>query len=101
MLVFTLEWHWVYSVFFAYMLSGIGLGIFEVTFLSVITPLGKAGHSGWSHRSPLDVRLLGHEVLGHRWSSGGLRHHQYPRPHAEFLWPAGGVAVLVRQNQKL
>ena len=42
MLVFTLQWHWVYSVFIAYMLSGMGLGIFEVTFLSVITPLGKA-----------------------------------------------------------
>lgn len=43
LLVFTLEWHWVYSVFIAYILSGLGLGIFEVTFLSVITPLGKAG----------------------------------------------------------
>lgn len=41
LLVFTLKWHWVYSVFVAYMLSGLGLGIFEVTFLSVITPLGR------------------------------------------------------------
>ncbi|CAK9015006.1 unnamed protein product [Durusdinium trenchii] len=45
LLVFTLEWHWVYSVFIAYILSGLGLGIFEVTFLSVITPLGKATKS--------------------------------------------------------
>ena len=45
LLVFTLKWHWVYSVFFSYVLSGLGLGIFEVTFLSVITPLGKAGHA--------------------------------------------------------
>ena len=44
-LVFTLGWHWVGSVFIAYMLSGLGLGIFEVTFLSVITPLGKATKS--------------------------------------------------------
>ena len=45
LLVFTLRWHWVYSVFIAYMLSGLGLGIFEVTFLSVITPLGRATKS--------------------------------------------------------
>mmetsp|Transcript_47358 Transcript_47358/g.88607 ORF Transcript_47358/g.88607 Transcript_47358/m.88607 type:complete len:427 (-) Transcript_47358:336-1616(-) len=41
-LVFTLGWEWIGTVFIAYMLSGLGLGIFEVTFLSVITPLGKA-----------------------------------------------------------
>ena len=44
-LVFSIGWHWVGTVFIAYMLSGLGLGIFEVTFLSVITPLGKATKS--------------------------------------------------------
>ena len=43
--VFTLKWHWVYSVFVSYMMSGVGLGTFAPTFLSVITPLGKATKS--------------------------------------------------------
>merc|ERR1712137_84720 len=37
---FGLNFDWVGLVFIAYICSGIGLGIFEVTFLSVITPLG-------------------------------------------------------------
>jgi len=43
--VFSLGSDWVGTVFIAYLLSGIGLGVFEVTFLSVITPLGKATKS--------------------------------------------------------
>eukprot|EP00435_Cladocopium_sp_Y103_P031124 s2600_g7.t2 len=45
LLVFTLEFHWVYSVLVSYMLSGLGLGIFAPTFMSVITPMGKATKS--------------------------------------------------------
>lgn len=41
LLVFQLGSTWVGWVFVSYGLSGIGLGIFECTFLSVITPLGK------------------------------------------------------------
>lgn len=41
LLVFAVGWHWVGTVFIAYGLSGIGLGIFECTFLNAITPLGR------------------------------------------------------------
>mmetsp|Transcript_81786 Transcript_81786/g.210651 ORF Transcript_81786/g.210651 Transcript_81786/m.210651 type:complete len:448 (+) Transcript_81786:73-1416(+) len=39
--VFAYGSQWVGTVFISYGLSGIGLGVFECTFLSVITPLGK------------------------------------------------------------
>mmetsp|Transcript_37487 Transcript_37487/g.67809 ORF Transcript_37487/g.67809 Transcript_37487/m.67809 type:complete len:430 (+) Transcript_37487:67-1356(+) len=42
LVVFSLGSDWVGTVFIAYLLSGLGLGVFEVTFLSVITPLGKS-----------------------------------------------------------
>eukprot|EP00928_Gymnodinium_smaydae_P055434 TRINITY_DN38989_c0_g1_i1.p1 TRINITY_DN38989_c0_g1~~TRINITY_DN38989_c0_g1_i1.p1 ORF type:complete len:562 (-),score=127.50 TRINITY_DN38989_c0_g1_i1:125-1750(-) len=38
--VFTLGMDWIGTVFLSYGFSGLGLGIFECTFLSVITPLG-------------------------------------------------------------
>jgi len=39
--VFALDFKWMGFVFFSYGLSGMGIGIFETTFLSVITPLGR------------------------------------------------------------
>lgn len=39
--VFGMGSTWIGHVFISYGLSGIGLGIFECTFLNVITPLGK------------------------------------------------------------
>jgi hypothetical protein len=38
--VFTLGYDWIGSVFISYGLSGMGIGISECTFLSVVTPLG-------------------------------------------------------------
>merc|ERR1719223_2376378 len=39
--VFAMGSTWIGTVFVAYGLSGVGLGVFECTFLSVIAPLGK------------------------------------------------------------
>lgn len=41
LVVYTLGVNWLGTVFFSYGLIGLGLGIFECTYLSVITPLGK------------------------------------------------------------
>jgi len=38
---------WVGTVLIAYSLTGFGFGVFEVTFLNVVTPLGKAT-KGWA-----------------------------------------------------
>eukprot|EP00913_Durusdinium_trenchii_P009337 g8775.t1 len=78
LLVFTLEWHWVYSVFIAYILSGLGLGIFEVTFLSVITPLGKATKSWAIIGCPAGFGTI--NILGLTLSSFGL-------PVVWLYWP--------------
>jgi len=43
--VFTLGYDWLGSVFLSYGLSGMGIGISECTFLSVVTPLGGATKS--------------------------------------------------------
>merc|ERR1719362_1470378 len=45
--VFMLNVKWVGSVLIAYTLTGFGFGVFEVTFLNVVTPLGKAT-KGWA-----------------------------------------------------
>merc|ERR1719198_2950944 len=39
--VFSLHIDWIGFVFISYGFSGMGIGIFETTFLSVITPLGR------------------------------------------------------------
>ncbi|CAJ1348365.1 unnamed protein product [Effrenium voratum] len=70
LLVFTLKWHWVYSVFFSYVLSGLGLGIFEVTFLSVITPLGKATKSWAIIGAPAGFATI--NILGLTLTSFGI-----------------------------
>eukprot|EP00913_Durusdinium_trenchii_P033145 g31030.t1 len=64
------SWHWVGTVFIAYMLSGLGLGIFEVTFLSVITPLGKATKSWAIIGCPAGFATI--NILGLTLSSFGL-----------------------------
>ncbi|CAK9028408.1 unnamed protein product [Durusdinium trenchii] len=69
-LVFSAGWHWVGTVFIAYMLSGLGLGIFEVTFLSVITPLGKATKSWAIIGCPAGFATI--NILGLTLSSFGL-----------------------------
>jgi len=45
--VFMLNIKWVDTVLIAYSLTGFGFGVFEVTFLNVVTPLGKAT-KGWA-----------------------------------------------------
>ncbi|CAE7806129.1 unnamed protein product [Symbiodinium sp. CCMP2456] len=69
-LVFTLGWDWVGSVFIAYMLSGLGLGIFEVTFLSVITPLGRATKAWAIVGCPMGFATI--NILGLTASSFGV-----------------------------
>ena len=70
LLVFTLGWSWVGSVFIAYMLSGLGLGIFEVTFLSVITPMGRATKAWAIVGAPAGFATI--NILGLTASSFGL-----------------------------
>eukprot|EP00438_Fugacium_kawagutii_P007310 Skav235704 [mRNA] locus=scaffold280:327233:328582:- [translate_table: standard] len=70
LLVFTFNWDWVYSVFFAYILSGLGLGIFEVTFLSVITPLGRATKSWAIIGAPAGFATI--NILGLTLKSFGM-----------------------------
>jgi len=43
--VFSLGYDWIGSVFLSYGFSGIGIGVFECTFLAAITPLGGATKS--------------------------------------------------------
>ncbi|CAE7254383.1 unnamed protein product [Symbiodinium pilosum] len=69
--VFTLGWDWVGSVFIAYILAGMGLGIFEVTFLSVITPLGKATKAWAIVGAPAGFATI--NILGLTASSFGLQ----------------------------
>ena len=69
-LVFSLGWDWVGSVFIAYILSGLGLGIFEVTFLSVITPLGRATKAWAIVGAPAGFATI--NILGLTASSFGL-----------------------------
>lgn len=56
--VFALGSKWIGIVFISYGLSGIGLGVFECTFLNVITPFGKLSKSWAIMGAPLGFGIV-------------------------------------------
>mmetsp|Transcript_30495 Transcript_30495/g.87070 ORF Transcript_30495/g.87070 Transcript_30495/m.87070 type:complete len:436 (+) Transcript_30495:105-1412(+) len=68
--VFDLHERWIGFVFLSYGLSGIGLGVFECTFLAVITPLGKLTKAWAIMGIPLAFGIV--NILGLLCTSRGM-----------------------------
>jgi len=68
--VFNLQCHWIGTVFISYGLSGIGLGVFECTFLAVITPLGKLTKAWAIMGIPMGFGIV--NILGLLCTSAGM-----------------------------
>mmetsp|Transcript_116044 Transcript_116044/g.333267 ORF Transcript_116044/g.333267 Transcript_116044/m.333267 type:complete len:443 (+) Transcript_116044:64-1392(+) len=60
--VFDLHDRWIGFVFVSYGLAGIGLGVFECTFLAVITPMGKLTKAWAIMGAPLGFGIV--NILG-------------------------------------